>query len=136
MPQLRKAINRYQIDKKHNMNAPRFNPIDPKTELQIDIRNLVHEQLKTSEIQAKTTQKHYNISIFFTLAAIIISLIPLISELLNVKPNYDKSLVQLTESQSKLTKEFSNLSNRLLDYQNQVKILEKENELLKIKNIP
>ena len=118
------------------MNAPRFNPIDPKTELQIDIRNLVHEQLKTSEIQAKTTQKHYNISIFFTLAAIIVSLIPLISELLNVKPNYDKSLVQLTESQSKLTKEFSNLSNRLLDYQNQVKILEKENELLKIKNIP
>jgi len=30
------------------MNTPMFNIIDPKTELQKDIRNLIHEQLKTS----------------------------------------------------------------------------------------
>ena len=65
------------------MNTPMFNIIDPKTELQIDIRNLIHEQLKTSEIQSKTSDKHYKVSIFLTVAAIIISLVPIATELLS-----------------------------------------------------
>ena len=116
------------------MNAPFFNIIDPKTELQIDIRNLIHEQLETSKIQSKTSDNQYKVSIFLTITAIFISLVPIATELLIEKPNYNKSIIRLTESQSKLTEEVSNMSKNLLYLQNQVQTLEKENELLKQKN--
>jgi len=109
------------------MNAPFFNVIDSKTQLQIDIRNLIHKQLKTSD-------KQYKISIFLTITAIFISLIPIATELLIEKPKYNESIIRLTESQSKLTEEVLNMSNNLLYLQNQVQTLEKENELLKQKN--
>ena len=116
------------------MNAPIFNIVNPKTELQIDIRNLIHKQLITSEIQSKTSDKQYKISIFLTITAIFISLAPIASEFLIGKPNYDDTIIRLTESQSKLTEELSNMSKNLLYLQNQVRTLEKENELLKQKN--
>lgn len=116
------------------MNAPFFNIIDPKTELQIDIHNLIHEQLETSKIQSKTSDNQYKISIFLTITAIIISLVPLATEFFIKKPNYNETITRLTESQSKLTEEVSNMSNYLLDLQNQVRTLEKENELLKKNN--
>lgn len=115
------------------MKAPMFDIIDPKTKLQIDIRNLIDAQLKTSEIQSKTSDKQYKISIFLTITAIIISLVPIASDLFIDKPNYNESIIRLTESQSKLTEEVSSMSSRLLDLQNQVRILEKQNELLKSK---
>ena len=117
-----------------NMNAPFFNIIDPKTELQIDIRNLIHEQLETSKIQSKTSDNQYKITIFLTITAIFISLVPIATEFLIEKPNYNENIIRLTESQSKLTEEVSSMSSRLLDLQNQVRTLEKENELLKQKN--
>jgi hypothetical protein len=112
------------------MSAPMFNITDPKTELQIDIRNLIHEQLKTSEIQSKTSDKQYKVSMFLTIAAIIISLVPIATELLIEKPNYNESIIRLTESQSKLTEKVSDMSTYLLDLQNQVQNLEKENARL------
>ena len=92
------------------MKAPMFNIIDPKTELQIDIRNLIYEQLKTSENQSKTSEKQYKISIFLTITAIFISLVPIATEFLIEKPNYNETIIRLTESQSKLTEEVSSMS--------------------------
>ena len=117
-----------------NMIPPIFNVIDAKTELQIDIRNLIHEQLETSKIQSKTSDNQYKISIFLTITAIFISLVPIATEFIIEKPNYNENIIRLTESQSKLTEEVSSMSNYLLDLQNQVRTLEKENELLKQKN--
>jgi len=117
------------------MKVPTFNsPIDLKTELQIDIHDLIHEQLETSKIQSKTSDKQYKVSIFLTIAAIFISLVPIVTEFLFKKPNYNETIIRLTESQSKLTEEVSNISKNLLELQNQVRTLEKENELLKQKN--
>ena len=115
------------------MNTPMFNIIDPKTELQIDIRNLIHEQLKTSEIQSKTSDKQYKVSIFLTIAAIIISLVPFATEFLINKPNYNESVIRLTESQTKLTEKVSDMSTYLLDLQSKVETLERENKVLKEK---
>jgi hypothetical protein len=115
------------------MNAPIFDVIDPKTKLQIDIRDLIEEQLKISEIQSKTADKQHKASIFLTITAIIISLVPIVTELLIDKPNYTKSIAIITESQSRLTEELSNMSNYLIEIQKQVQNLEKENELLKQK---
>lgn len=116
------------------MRAPIFDVIDPKTELQIDIRNLIHEQLETSKIQSKTSDNQYNISIFLTITAIFISLVPIASEFLIKKSNYNETIIRLTENQSKLTEEVSSMSKNLLYLQNQVLTLKKENELLKQKN--
>jgi hypothetical protein len=120
--------------KNKNMRTPIFNVIEPKTELQIDIRNLIHEQLETSKIQSKTSDNQYKISIFLTITAIFISLVPIASEFLIKKPNYNETIIRLTESQSKLNEKVSNMSKILLYLQNQVRTLEKENELLKQKN--
>jgi hypothetical protein len=116
------------------MRAPIFNVIDPKTELQIDIRNLIHEQLETSKIQSKTSDNQHKISIFLTITAIFITLVPIASEFLIKKPNYNETIIRLTKSQSKLTEKVSNMSKNLLYLQNQVRTLEKENKLLKQKN--
>ncbi len=115
------------------MNAPILSFIDPKTQLQIDIRNLILEQLKTAEAQSKTSGKQYKASIFLTIAAIIISLVPLATQLLINKPNYNESIIRLTQAQSELTEKASDMSTYLLDLQNQVQTLEKENALLKEK---
>lgn len=117
------------------MNAPNFNLINPKTELQIDIRNLIEEQLKISEIQSKTADSQYKVSRLLTITAIIISSIPVVSELIFDKPNSSKSIILLTESQSKLTKEVLNISNYLIEIQKKQNVLEKENKILKQKLI-
>jgi len=115
------------------MSAPNFFLTDIKAELQADIRNLIHEQLKISEIQSKNSDKQYKISIFLTITAIVISLVPIATELIIDKPNDTEAIIRLTESQSKLTGEVLKMSNYLLSLERQVQTLEKENELLKPK---
>jgi hypothetical protein len=115
------------------MNVPIFDVIDPKTKLQIDIRDLIEEQLKISEMQSKTADKQYKGSIFLTITAIIINLVPVVTELIIDNPKSSKSIILLTESQSKLTKEVLNMSNYLIEIQKKQNELEKENEILKQK---
>jgi hypothetical protein len=117
------------------MSAPNFFLKDIKTELQVDIRNLIHEQLKISEIQSKNSNKQYKISKLLTITAIFISLVPIATELVIDKPNDTEAIIRLTESQSKLTEEVLKTSNYLLDLERKVKILEKENGMLKTKKI-
>jgi hypothetical protein len=112
------------------MSYPIFNVTDPKTELQIDIRNLIDQQLKTSEIQSKTSDKQYRVSIFLTVTAIIISFIPLVKELIFEKPNYTESITRIIDTQLQQSETISNMSIYLLDLRNQVQTLEKENEIL------
>jgi uncharacterized membrane protein (DUF106 family) len=112
------------------MSAPTYNTIDPKTKLQVDIRNLIHEQLKTAELQSKTSDKQYKFSVFLTITAIIISFIPLIKEVVFEKSNYTESIIRIIDTQSQQSETISNMSIYLLDLRNQVQALEKENELL------
>lgn len=116
--------------KKQNMNYPTYDLLRGSEKTQIEIRDLIDSQLKTAEIQSKTSDKQYKVSIFLTVAAIIISLVPITTELFVDKPNYNESIIRLTESQSKLTEKVSDMSTYLLDLQNQVQILEKENARL------
>lgn len=113
------------------MNYPTFDLLSGSEKTQIEIRDLIDSQLKTAEIQSKTSDKQYKVSIFLTVAAIIISIVPFAAELLVDKPNYNESIIRLTESQSKLTEKVSDMSTYLLEIQNQVQTLEKENERLK-----
>jgi len=115
------------------MNYPTFDLLSGSEKTQMEIRDLIDSQLKTAEIQSKTSDKQYKVSIFLTVAAIIISLIPVATELLIDKPNYNESILRLTESQSKLTGKVSDMSTYLLDLQNQVQTLEKENLRLNLK---
>jgi hypothetical protein len=112
------------------MSAPTFNVIDTKTELQVDIRNLIHEQLKTAELQSKTSDKQYKFSVFLTITAIIISFIPLVKELMFEKANYTESIIRIIDTQSQQSETISNMSIYLLNLQNQVRTLEKENKQL------
>ena len=114
------------------MNHPTFDILSEKEKTQIEIRNLIDSQLKTAELQSKTSDRQYKISLFLTIAAIIISLVPLSKELFfDNKINYNESIIRLTESQVELTGKVSEMSTYLLDLKNQVRILEKENEQLK-----
>jgi len=113
------------------MNYPTFDLLSGSEKTQIEIRDLIDSQLKTAEIQSKTSDKQYKVSIFLTIAAIIISLVPIATELLVDKPNYSESINRIIDTQSKQSETISEMSTYLLDLQNQVRTLEKENERLK-----
>ena len=87
------------------------------------------KQSKTAETQEKTSKRQYNLSIFFTIVAIVISLIPFFSK----ETNYNESLIKITEKQSKQSETIINMHKNLLDLENQVKILGKQNEQMKPK---
>ena len=115
---------------------PTFDLLKPEEKTQIEIRDLINTQLKTAELQSKTSDMQYKVSFFLTIAAIIISLIPLAKDFIFEKPNYNESIIRISETQSQQSETISNMSTYLLDLQNQVQTLEKENELLieKLKN--
>ena len=87
------------------------------------------KQSETAETQEKTSKRQYNLSIFFTIVAIVISLIPFFSK----ETNYNESLIKITEKQSKQSETIINMHKNLLDLENQVKILGKQNEQMKPK---
>lgn len=87
------------------------------------------KQSETAETQEKTSKRQYNLSIFFTIVAIVISLIPFFSK----ETNYNESIIKITEKQSKQSETIINMHKNLLDLENQVKILRKQNEQLRHK---
>jgi hypothetical protein len=107
--------------------------IEKQDEILEFLKNVTIEQAKTSESQAQTSKIQYRLSIFFTITAIIISLIPFFKDYYSEKPNYNESIINITENQSLLTEKLTDMSIYLLDLQNQVKTLEKQNEQLKSK---
>ena len=118
---------------KRKIDIPKFDLLKPDEKLQVEIRDLINTQLKTAELQSKTSDIQYKVSLFLTITAIIISLIPLIKDLFFEKTNYNESITRIIEMQSKQSETISNMSTYLLDLQNQVQTLEKENARLNLK---
>ena len=126
----KKKFSEINILPKMNINAPTFDLQSSEEKTQIEIRDLMNTQLKTAELQSKTSDVQYKVSLFLTIAAIIISLIPLVKDLIFEKPNYNESIIRISETQSQQSETISNMTTYLLDLQNKVQSLEKENELL------
>jgi len=112
---------------------PTFDILNTDEKTHIEIRDLINTQLKTAKLQSKNSDKQYKVSVFLTITAIIISIIPLVKGVFFKEPNYNESIIQIIETQSKQSETISNISIYLLDLQNQVRTLEKENEQLKEK---
>lgn len=140
--------------KNFNFNIPKSPKIDfPNIDLsdkivsheelaerQIEKQNEILEFLKTVTIeQAKTAEKQSKNTFWMTILALVfafISIVPIFKEW--ISPNQTKNLYQnISELENKLlleTKTTSELSIRLLDLQNQVQTLEKQNVELSKKN--
>ena len=78
----KKKFSEINILPKMNINAPTFDLQSSEEKTQIEIRDLMNTQLKTAELQSKTSDVQYKVSLFLTIAAIIISLIPLVKDFL------------------------------------------------------
>jgi pseudouridine-5'-phosphate glycosidase len=97
------------------MNAPFNNPIDVKTQIQIDTKDLINKQLKISESQSITSNIQYKISIVLSVGAIIVGLIPLFQS------NDNNDINVLIKQQVKQSEELKRMSFYLHDLQNHVK---------------
>jgi hypothetical protein len=116
------------------MNPPSFDLLTPSAKTQIEIRDLIDGQLKTAEIQSKTSEKQYKSTIILAFASVVIGLISLKPILYNgnndenIKIN--ESIISLTKSQAKYSETISKMSLTINELQNKVRILQDENEML------
>ena len=112
------------------MNFPTLNLISPKEQTQIDIRNLIEQQLKTSEFQSKASEKQYKTSILLTIASVIIGLISLKPIFFSNTNNEDKklnnALISLTKAQAESTVIRTEMSLKIIELETKIKSLEEK----------
>jgi translation elongation factor EF-4 len=112
------------------MNPPSFDILTPSAKTQIEIRDLIDGQLKTAEIQSKTSEKQYKSTIILAFASVFIGLISLKPILYDGNVKINESIILLTKSQAKYSETISKMSLTINELQNKVRILQDKNEML------
>ena len=122
----------------------RFKSVSPSVNFDniISIKDLSQEQidsfnniLEFMKEQGKTANKQFTVSRNLVIATIIIMFLQIGYSVWSSSESnsIQKNITKIIESQSKQFEAISNMSSNLLRLQNQVRILEQENELLKKK---
>ncbi|AUC84769.1 hypothetical protein CW731_05435 [Polaribacter sp. ALD11] len=108
--------------------------IEKQNEILKFLKAVTIKQSKTAETQERTSKKQFYANLFLAIATLIIGIFalkPVFSDQSNIeyKVLYEQTL-KLEKEKLIQERTISELSNDLLDLQNQVRILEKQNELL------